>query len=992
MKLVSGRPLRELIAERPTVDARLDLLHHVIAVADAMAYAHDHHIIHRDLKPANVIVGAFGETVVIDWGLAKDLSVSEPDDEGGAPSPRSPDLDLTATGSVLGTPAYMPPEQARGEHVDQRVDVFAIGAMLWELCAVHKVPPVDQHQRHAMLRRNGVDRDLITILDKALAPDPAHRYRDAGELAADLKAFKAGARIAARSYSLPALLAHWTRRHRALALSLAAVVALAVTGGTLYVRDIAAERDRADASQHSATDALGALTLRHAQELLATDPAAALDALASYRGTDTMRVHQIAAEARGRGAPILRAKPHQGNVLWIKMVPGPAGEPFGGVMSGSDDHTIAYTARDGSSKVLARDVMNPGYSLFLSNGNAYTAARQVLAYACEPDDVCLIDVAHHAVLPRPSALNGLNPWVVGFSGSGNLLAVMSRSGTLTVFDVRELARPSQRMVHQFAEKDDVQFLDESTLGVIEKDAFSIVSIDRDAATRVVARFPFALGVMWSVDPVGHHVAVGSYTGEALFVDGPAWHVTARAKLCHDWVSGIQWISRRRDIAYICQEGTVGFWDPIRATVTPRAHLEGAAYRLKISPEDDYLVMAGGVAQVYVLDLATDLLTNYKGFDVRPTVISPPSADAPFVTVGNARGEIRVWPVPPRIAKTAFTTLTMLTSAVFTPGTNTLMASSHLDGLTVFSPAAGARTFAAHDGDYRSLVISPDGQHLVAFSRHDEVEQWSVPAMTRTRLLPTGHGVISQLRFLSDSTGFVTAGSDGRLVRWTLAGDAAPTPSVIAKIDQPIDAFAIAPATSAVVMQTRDGGLWQTPLAPASAPTRVASDEEPFCRGLSRMLVSPDGFTVYCGMKSGDVLAIDTRDRHVSHVVRLPGSINTIAITPDTLTIAISTVTNVLYIGTRSSPSAAWMWRPIELRTTDHTITSDGVVVASGNDGTLWLYSVPRDRWLCVPVGPLDISRMVPSATGDAAVALTVDGRLLWIDLVAARKLLAQPPT
>jgi serine/threonine protein kinase len=70
MKLVSGRPLRDLIAERKTVDERLALLHHAIAVADAIAYAHGKNIIHRDLKPANVIVGDFGETVVIDWGLA----------------------------------------------------------------------------------------------------------------------------------------------------------------------------------------------------------------------------------------------------------------------------------------------------------------------------------------------------------------------------------------------------------------------------------------------------------------------------------------------------------------------------------------------------------------------------------------------------------------------------------------------------------------------------------------------------------------------------------------------------------------------------------------------------------------------------------------------------------------------------------------------------------------------------------------------------------
>src|ERR1051325_4669300 len=173
MKLVSGRPLRDLIAERPTVDQRIGLLHHVIAVADAIAYAHGRNIIHRDLKPANVIVGDFGETIVIDWGLAKDLSASadEPTIAGSpSPSPSSSGNDLTATGAVLGTPSYMAPEQERGEHVDQRADVFAIGAMLWELCSLQKVPPADAQPPPRLLRPPRLDQDLAVIIDKAINP------------------------------------------------------------------------------------------------------------------------------------------------------------------------------------------------------------------------------------------------------------------------------------------------------------------------------------------------------------------------------------------------------------------------------------------------------------------------------------------------------------------------------------------------------------------------------------------------------------------------------------------------------------------------------------------------------------------------------------------------------------------------------------------------------------------------------------------------------
>jgi WD40 repeat protein len=253
MKLVSGSPLRDLIAAQPTIDGRLGLLHHVIAVADAIAYAHRRNIIHRDLKPANVIVGDFGETIVIDWGLAKELA--EPDEpaepSGGRPRPATRDPELTEAGSVIGTRAYMPPEQLRGEPVDQRADVFAIGAMLWQLCAPHQEPPADSADRHAVLRAAKIDRDLIAIIDKAVDTAPARRYPDAGALAADLKAFEAGFRITARRYSLYAVVAHWTRRRRALALAALAFVCL-LASGTVGLAVLYSAAQRSAGTAHAA--------------------------------------------------------------------------------------------------------------------------------------------------------------------------------------------------------------------------------------------------------------------------------------------------------------------------------------------------------------------------------------------------------------------------------------------------------------------------------------------------------------------------------------------------------------------------------------------------------------------------------------------------------------------------------------------------------------------------------------------------------------------
>src|SRR5205814_1021903 len=132
MKHVSGEALDKVIASTTTLAERIALLPKVIAVTEAIAYAHSEKVIHRDLKPANILVGGFGETVVIDWGLAKDLRTTE---EIESVSPYRGSGDETQHGKVMGTPAYMPIEQARGEPVDERADVYALGAILYHALA-----------------------------------------------------------------------------------------------------------------------------------------------------------------------------------------------------------------------------------------------------------------------------------------------------------------------------------------------------------------------------------------------------------------------------------------------------------------------------------------------------------------------------------------------------------------------------------------------------------------------------------------------------------------------------------------------------------------------------------------------------------------------------------------------------------------------------------------------------------------------------------------
>jgi len=262
MRKVDGRPLDQTIAERPTLAARLALVPTAIVVAEAVAYAHSRGVVHRDLKPHNVLVGAYGETVVIDWGLAKRVGVAEPAQATGA-SGDAPSM--TQAGGAVGTPSYMAPEQARGAEVDERADVYALGALLYHLLAGHSPYHDTDVPAHAMVEVvasgpptpialviDGVPPELIAIVDKAMARDPAERYRTAGELAADLHRFSDGRLVDAHRYRLRTLVWRWARRHR-LALSTIGAVALAgVIAALIYVRGLRIERARTAAQRQVA--------------------------------------------------------------------------------------------------------------------------------------------------------------------------------------------------------------------------------------------------------------------------------------------------------------------------------------------------------------------------------------------------------------------------------------------------------------------------------------------------------------------------------------------------------------------------------------------------------------------------------------------------------------------------------------------------------------------------------------------------------------------
>lgn len=354
MKWVRGRTLEEELGRCTSILDRLRLLGHFVDVCNAVAYAHSRGVIHRDIKPSNVMVGAFGETILLDWGIAKVMADGEVNldlADGRAAA------EHTRPGALKGTPAYMSPEQADGQNetVDGSTDIWSLGVILYQILG-NRLPFTEPYPE--VLQRICQDPipslaelapeappELVAIATRALQKRPSQRYASARELAAEVEAWQNGGTVKAYPYSALDVARRYASRHRSAvwvgALALLALVMLGIwSWANILEREQRAQSNLAEAFAQRAAAALADDDLTAAKDFAIRT--LSLEERPDTRGVIVATSHRwtprLAARLR---LDATRGKPRLNNLEFQK----------GGLSLATDQGLLLWTGGSSSSTV-----------------------------------------------------------------------------------------------------------------------------------------------------------------------------------------------------------------------------------------------------------------------------------------------------------------------------------------------------------------------------------------------------------------------------------------------------------------------------------------------------------------------------------------------------------------------------------------------------------------------------------------------------------------
>jgi eukaryotic-like serine/threonine-protein kinase len=770
MRLIQGETLKDAIvklhAGRPGVTLR-GLLTRFVAVCNAVAYAHSRGVLHRDLKPANVMLGKFGETLVVDWGLAKAVGheLARSAGEGFEEAtllPHSGDSSVqTQLGSAIGTPAYMSPEQAAGRpgQLGPASDVYGLGATLYTLLTGR--PPVEGRDPAEVLGRvrkgdwapprrvkGQTPPALDAVCRKAMALNAGDRYPTALALAADIEAWLADEPVAAYAEPRITRALRWMRRHqRAVAASSAALVMAAVgLGAGVLLLTAANERERslrttAEGKEEEAREQRDEAQRRRDEAWYNLYVASTNLAQREWENGNLTHVHELLDQCvprrpgdkdlRGWEWHYLRRLCHGE----LRVLRGHAGEVLA-VAYSPDGARLATAGADGTVRVW--DVAS-GKGLRVLSGHR----GEVWGVAFSPDGTRLASAGRDGTVRVWGVAAGRELHVfrghvgpvraVAYSPDGSRLASADEGGTIGLWDAATGGPLAQFSGHT-ADAYSVAFSPDGTrLASAGRDG--TVRVWGVAAGRELHVFRGHVGPVRAVaySPDGSRLASAGDDGTITVWD-VAQHGQLRVLKGHlGWVYGLAYGPDGTRLASAGLDGTLRVWDAVSGQERHvlRGHT-GRAYGLAYGPDGTQLASAGldGTARVWDTTGAPGLLVlkGHTGI-VERVAYSP---DGTRLASTGQDGTVRIW-----------------------------------------DTAGGreVRRFKAHSGWVDGLAYSPDRTRLATGVGDGRVQVWDLVKGGDPRAFKAHEGAVNAVAYSPDGTRLATVGSDGVLRIWDAAGGA-----------------------------------------------------------------------------------------------------------------------------------------------------------------------------------------------------------------------------
>ncbi len=843
MKMISGRSLGELITERTTLEERLALLPNIIAVADAMAYAHSKRVIHRDLNPSNILIGSFGETVIIDWGLVADLSnhqgsslITRPASEtripvssAGEKVPATGRPSLTMTGVVLGTAEYMPLEQARGEIVDERADVFAIGAILYHVLA--GVPPYQGEDANKIIeqvleqppepierKQRRVAGELITIVHKAMAREAKDRYRTAQDLADDLKRFQTGKLVSAHSYTLLGLISHRLRTYRLPVKAVAAgVVALMLLAGFAFQRVI---------QQKLAEAARNERILIEARSALDTDPTAALAWLKHYpvsaNNWETVRDIALQALDAGPSRLVLRAQSSY-----------PSYSPDGQRLAiAAASKTIQIW--DLPSSKLLKELPHSGRvhsTRFSPDGKLvlFFNWNGTVLYLWEIETGFVRALQGHEGEVNAAAFSPDGNWVASISADKKLRLWSTRSDENRVLGVHRSNPTHLSFAHQgvrFATAtEDGQVIAWSLSEQSSKTISETIS-ESGGEISAIAFSPDDQIIAWSQPD--NSIGLWNFATKR------------RQKLVghRNAVTSLSFSPGGRSLASASSDGTVRVW----SVLSGQSHLlEGHAnqvWTVAFHPSGRFLASAGQDRVVRFWDPAGE--KPFKVFRGHQSFIYDLKflPDAQTVLTSANDGTVRLWNFRGETGRLFSGHTDDINDVAWSPDGHTFATGSKDKSVRIWDAASGSSTvLAGHTGEIIKLAYSSDGTKLASAGFDHTIRIWNLTNGQNSVL--RGHdNAVWDIAFSPNGEKLASAGLDGTIRLWELRSGAA---RVLRGHEGPVRSVVFSPDGSSLASGSSDRTvrLWK----PSTSWSRVFLGHED---AVYRVAFSPDGKLIASG--------------------------------------------------------------------------------------------------------------------------------------------------